>query len=399
MSNSILKNHWRRLRHWAWQGWRVWNSDRLAGDYPDQMVRSRLDAPFHLADFLRACPRPLVAATALVDGLERFFPGGRLCRFGADEEETGRADLLVAWEKVDFGRVAALARRTGQPVLLAEDAFLKSILSGLRPGPRRYLSNMAVFFDDLGYHYAAARPSRLEVLLNNTDLGPGEIRRGAAIREKLVASRLTKYNYQPPFSGELGRPGRKKVLVVDQSYGDASVPGALASPRTFRLMLKAALKENPEADIIVKKHPDAVARGEGSRRTSYFQGLRPEGGVFLLTVEANPYSVIERVEAVYTVSSQMGLEALMAGKPVRVFGLPAYAAWGLTIDHLKCPRRARMRTLDELVFIIYVLYTKYAAEDGRPLTAEEAIDLLINLRDEYRRTVVEEADRPLRLHP
>jgi capsular polysaccharide export protein len=185
----------------------------------------------------------------------------------------------------------------------------------------------------------------------------------------------------------LGRPGRKKVLVVDQSFGDASVTEGLASSRTFRLMLKTALEENPEADVIVKKHPDAIAQEAKSRRRrrSYFQGLRPGGRIFPLTVEANPYSVIERVEAVYTVSSQMGLEALlMAGKPVHVFGLPAYAGWGLTRDYLQCGRRTRTRTLDELVYIIYVLYTHYAAEDGRLLTAEEAIEHLVALRDEYR---------------
>ena len=351
--------------------------------YLDRMVKSRLKTPFRVADFLRACPRPLVAASTLVYGLERFFPNGRLCLFEAKEEETSRADLLISWRYRDFGRVAALARRTGQPVLLAEDAFLKSVLTTARPGPRRYKSNTAIFFDDLGYHFAAARPSRLEVLLNSVDLGPEEIRRGAAIREKLVCNRLTKYNHQPPFCGELGRPGRKKVLVVDQSFGDSSVPNALASARTFRLMLKAALKENPEADIIVKKHPDSIARGDRPRRTSYFQDIKAEGRIFHLTVEADPYSVIEQVEAVYTVSSLMGLEALMAGKHVHVFGLPAYAGWGLTIDHLKCPRRTRTRTLDELVFIIYVLYTHYAAEDGGPLTAEEAIESLIILRAEY----------------
>jgi capsular polysaccharide export protein len=338
-----------------------------------------------LDGFLREHPRPLVAVSSWEDGLERFFPGGRLCPFGADDEETRRADLLVCWLHADLDWVAAVARRTGQPVLLAEDAFLKSVLTVARPGPRRYQANVAVFFDDLGYHYAGARPSRLEVLLNSVDLGPEEIRRGAAIREKLVRNRLTKYNHQPPLSEELGRPGRKKVLVVDQSFGDASVTEGLASPRTFRLMLKTALEENPEADVIVKKHPDAIAQEAKSRRRrrSYFQGLRPEGRIFPLTVEANPYSVIERVEAVYTVSSQMGLEALMAGKPVHVFGLPAYAGWGLTIDYLQCGRRTRIRTLNELVYIIYGLYTRYAGPNGETWQAEDAIDYLLQLREEY----------------
>ena len=379
-----FRYHWRLLiwHFWILWRWKIWENGSIE-DYLGQMARSRIKTFFPLAVFLQACPRPLVAVTERVDGLERFFPGGRLCCFKLDEEETSRADLLISWLHRDFGRVASLARRSGQPVLLAEDAFLKSVLTVTLPGPQRYKSNTAVFFDDLAYHYSAARPSRLEMLLNSVDLGGEEVRRGAAIREKLVCNHLSKYNHQPPLGENLGQPGREKVLVVDQSFGDASVPNALASTRTFWLMLKTALKENPAADIIVKKHPDAIAREGASRRTSYFQGLKPEGRILPLTVEADPYSVIEQVKAVYTVSSQMGLEALMAGKPVHVFGLPAYAGWSLTIDYLKCPRRTRKRTLDELVFIIYGLYTHYAAEGGHPMTAEEAIDRLIVLKDEY----------------
>ena len=375
-----LRYHWRLF----W-GRRKRSLEQGAVDgYLDKVARVRLKTPFHLADFLQSCPQPLVAATSLVDGLARFFPSGRLCSFGVNEEQVRQADLLVCWLKADLGRVAALAHRTGQPVLLAEDAFLKSVLTVKLPGDSRYKANTAIFFDDLGYHYDASRPSRLEVLLNSVDLKPEEIRRGAAIRKKLVESRLSKYNHQPLQIGELGRPGRKKVLVVDQCFGDASVHNALASSRTFRLMLKAALKENPEADIIVKKHPDAIAQeGRIDHRTSYFQDLKAEERIFHLNTEANPYAVIEQVEAVYNVSSNMGLDALMAGKIVHVFGLPAYAGWGLTRDRLKCPRRTKSRTLDELVFIIYVLYTNYAAKDGYPLTAEEAIDQLLELRNAY----------------
>ena len=42
---------------------------------------------------------------------------------------------------------------------------------------------------------------------------------------------------------------------------------------------------------------------------------------------------------VYTVSSQMGFEAIFAGHRPRVFGKPFYAGWGLTEDDEVIPRR------------------------------------------------------------
>jgi len=59
------------------------------------------------------------------------------------------------------------------------------------------------------------------------------------------------------------------------------------------------------------------------------------------------------------VTSTMGFEALLAGKPVSVFGLPWYAGWGATDDRQVCARRTRKRTVDELFAAAYFHYTRY----------------------------------------
>ena len=53
----------------------------------------------------------------------------------------------------------------------------------------------------------------------------------------------------------------------------------------------------------------------------------------------HPVRLLEKAEAVYCVTSQMGFEALLWGKPVRTFGMPFYAGWGLTQDELPSPAR------------------------------------------------------------
>ena len=55
----------------------------------------------------------------------------------------------------------------------------------------------------------------------------------------------------------------------------------------------------------------------------------------------HPAALLEQAEAVYVVTSQMGFEALLWGRPVHCFGMPFYAGWGLTHDRLPAPERRR----------------------------------------------------------
>ena len=51
----------------------------------------------------------------------------------------------------------------------------------------------------------------------------------------------------------------------------------------------------------------------------------------------SPWPLLEGAVAVYTVSSQLGFEAILAGHKPRVFGQPFYAGWGLTQDENPVP--------------------------------------------------------------
>ena len=81
--------------------------------------------------------------------------------------------------------------------------------------------------------------------------------------------------------------------------------------------------------------------------------------VEILAEAINPVALLQQVSRVYVCSSQLGFEALMAGRAVRCFGAPFYAGWGLTEDERAVPRRDRTRTLDELVAAALLLYPRY----------------------------------------
>lgn len=246
------------------------------------------------------------------------------------------------------------AAKAGLPYIAFEDGFLRSLDLGV-DGGQAY----SVVADHSGVYYDATRPSDLENLLEQggweTEALLRRARDGMAL---LRAQRLSKYNCQPELDDLLLPPG-PKVLVIDQTEGDMSVQLGLADAASFTAMLEAARREHPTAHILVKTHPDVIA----GKKRGYLTALT-DPRITLIGQAVNPWSLFDRVEAVYTVTSQMGFEALIAGLPVRCFGMPFYAGWGASKDELSCPRRTRRRTVAELFAAAYLLYPVY----GDPYT-------------------------------
>ena len=282
-------------------------------------------------------------------------------------------------------RACALAAKSDAALVVCEDGFLRSADTWANlSAPDRYRHGCSVVFDTLGHYFDATRPSSVERMLNDPGLTiTGEQRAEARrIMERIVSTKLTKYNHQPVFTPQVGRPGRRKVLVVDQSYGDMAIAKGWGSDKTFADMLEDAKRENPDADILVKTHPDTMT----GKRGGYYTDVKEEGNVFRVTMPVNPYSLMEIVDKVYVCSTQMGFEALMAGKEVHVYGMPFYAGWGLTVDKQTNPRRTNKRTLEEVFHIFYILYTHWVdIEAGKPCTIDKAMDNLLALREEYRK--------------
>ena len=106
-------------------------------------------------------------------------------------------------------------------------------------------------------------------------------------------------------------------------------------------MLYWAQEEHPGARIVIKTHPE-TAQG---RRPGYFGqedvATAPEGKITLLDAPVSPWALMEGAVAVYTVSSQLGFEAILAGHRPRVFGQPFYAGWGLSDDRHPRPTAPR----------------------------------------------------------
>ncbi|MGI8839355.1 MAG: capsular polysaccharide biosynthesis protein [Caulobacteraceae bacterium] len=335
------------------------------------MSRGDFDGPYPIGRFAATLvPAPGVAA---LPHLESFLPEcARLVRSmrpGAD------IDSVAGWGFKPTARYARrLAADRGWPYLALEDGFIRSVGLGEAGAPP-----VSLVADDLGIYYDAHAPSRLEALLESSGWeSEALLARARSVMARLIETGLSKTNAAPPLrAGALERTGRRRVLVIDQTAGDASIAGGLADAATFGRMIEAARRDEGDAQIVVRRHP-AVAVG---LKRGCLTG-EVLAGTLVLDQDCRVADLLERVDAVYTVSSLTGFEALIRGLPVRCFGLPFYAGWGATADELASPRRARRRGVDELFAAAYLLYARYVDPlTGAPCDAETAVERLMEFRD------------------
>ena len=266
---------------------------------------------------------------------------------------------FIGWGRKKSG-ISAVARAASENAnfILLEDGFLRSLGSSHQtPTP------LSIICDSVGIYYDSRQPSKLEQLLQDDSLYSDEL----AIRAKkamafLHKHRLSKYNNSPEKTAkELGIAESNNILLIDQTYGDASIAGANADAADFKKMLHAALDDNPNSKIIIKTHPDVVAGKKLGYLTNEFKKLNDKQAArcILISDNVNPWSLIDCADIIYTVSSQLGFEALFAGKKVHCFGMPFYAGWGVTTDKQQCPRRTKTRTIEEIFAAAYLFYPKY----------------------------------------
>ena len=290
-------------------------------------------------------------------------------------------DATVAgWgHKPTAARARAVAARRALPYLAIEDGWLRSV----RPGAGEPPSSLVL--DRTGIYYDASAPSDLETMIEGMgDIGPADRSRAGEAIALLRRLRLSKYNDAPleddRLDRELPSASAPLVLVADQTFGDAAIAGGLADAASFQRMVEAAAAENPGVRIIVKLHPEVV----GGRKRGYLDRLALPSGCFVISRRVNPWELLERVDKVYTVSSQLGFEALMAGRSVVCFGVPFYAGWGLTDDRVSCPRRTNRIDVEQLVHAAFFGYCRYLdAWRRRETDFFTAADQLSFLRRRY----------------
>lgn len=235
-----------------------------------------------------------------------------------------------------------------------EDGFIRSVGLGADCVPP-----LSIVVDDLGVHYDPARPNRLEQMIEAGGFPAGLITRAGELRRLIVRNGIGKYGIGAggdESAQAVHTQGRRIVLVVGQVEDDRSVRFGSPVVRSNLALLEAAHAMEPDAHIIYRPHPDVTA----GHRT----GAIPRAEATRLADEIDADTAISdllaRSDALHTMTSLAGFEALLRGREVICHGLPFYAGWGLTRDLAgTLPRRTARPTIDELAAAVLLLYPRY----------------------------------------
>lgn len=277
--------------------------------------------------------------------------------------------------------LASYAFKLGLPVLVAENGFLRGVHFLTKKTRDDPFTDGYSFIIDTTQYYDATSQNSVEDDLNSYEVTEEQKRQAAKAISKIVRLQLSKYNDQPRLDlSYLCENKKPKVLVIDQAFLDLSIIKGYATQGTFRRMLESAMSGNPDADVIIKTHPE----GNAGQRMGYYEQSYDDKRIIVFNKPVNPYDLLNICDKVYVCSSQLGFEALMAGKEVHTFGMPIYANWGLTKDALTLKRRHRTLTLEEFFYIFYILHTIYVDPlQKKPCSIDRAIEIIASERDRY----------------
>jgi 3'(2'),5'-bisphosphate nucleotidase len=290
---------------------------------------------------------------ALLDGW-RLVPAARARAEGAQ--------AVLAWG----ASPAPGAPRPGRPARVCRCCGWRMASCARWAWGRR--AALSIVLDDQGIYYDAHGPSRLDALVRQplteaaarartTCAGPGE----------RPASPSTTTPANGPGDGARrragGGPDRRRCL---DRRGDGRCPQLPAHAG-------GGAGRAPAARVWLKVHPDVVAGRKRGHFGTLSAGQRSR--VTVLGEPVHPAGLLAQAAAVYVVSSQMGFEALLWGRPVRCFGMPFYAGWGLTRDELAAPARRAPVEWPALVHAALVDYPRYTdPETGGPTSPERLLD-------------------------
>ncbi|MXQ07979.1 capsular polysaccharide biosynthesis protein [Alphaproteobacteria bacterium GH1-50] len=249
-----------------------------------------------------------------------------------------------------------------------EDGFLRSRGLGARLTPPASL-----VLDDSGIYFDPTRESRLDRLIAASgDLPEGELRRAEALARRIAKAGVTKYG-QSDVPPSLDDP-RRKILVAGQVEDDASILMGAGEIRRNIYLLRETRQANPDALIIWKPHPDV----EAGLRKGRVEESDLEGLADVALTGAGAAAAIDVADEVWTITSTLGFEALLRGKPVTTLGMPFYAGWGLTDDRMPAPaHRGKDVTRAGLIHACLIGYPRYFhPATGAPLSPEQTVALL-----------------------
>lgn len=311
----------------------------------------------------------------LIENTKKFYKIKRFFKFTLLSKNA----IFYGWGRKPSGQQAVeLASKFKGKFKLLEDGFIRSV--GLGVEGARLLS---VVEDDTGIYYDATQPSQLEYILTTNEFDTKLLCEARWCIDFIISNHICKYNNAPDIIAaqveKYELQNNSNILIIAQTHGDASLECGLANQFNTLDMIKAAINENPNSNILLKIHPDVLS----GKKKSDIDITNLPSQIKIISENINPISLLKHITKVYTKTSAMGFEALMCGCECVCFGVPFYAGWGLSDDRAQIPsRRNKTLSLEQLFAGAYLLYAKYIDPySGAPTTLKRVLPQINTLKN------------------
>ncbi|WP_082729614.1 capsular polysaccharide export protein, LipB/KpsS family [Burkholderia sp. FL-7-2-10-S1-D7] len=158
----------------------------------------------------------------------------------------------------------------------------------------------------------------------------------------------------PPLLLEARRAPR--VLVIDERSrsNGACLSTTKIDPELFSNMVDSAKRQHPNAEFWIAQSRDP---GSGHWLSSRCRELPSD--TKRIGIEHSLCSALPHIDHVYTINASEGMNGLLSGANVHVFGSPYYAGWGLTTDNLDVAGRTSRPSLRALFDVVFLRLTRY----------------------------------------
>ena len=142
------------------------------------------------------------------------------------------------------------------------------------------------------------------------------------VRENARAALLRRY-YRPVPSG---RPFVYFPLHVTDDY---KIKRVIPHCVDQAALIEQVADYLPQGhDLVIKEHPLSIGRNS----IALIHRLTRRPNIHLVEPRTSSHDLIRRSRAIAVISSTVGLEALLHGKPVLTLGQPFYSGYGVTVD-------------------------------------------------------------------
>ena len=182
---------------------------------------------------------------------------------------------------------------------------------------------------------------------------------------------MSRHNHYPDVAIKLGSAERPKLLLIDNISAKADAEKVAHLQQAFKDMLREAIAQYPEYDILVKTELPKT-------RYLSLNVLAHLPHVYFIDFNIHTRSLLDIAEKVFVVNAAEGFEALLLGKEVHCYGKPFYAGWGLTTDHVVIPERTAKRSVKEVFHFAYLVNSRYyLPTEDRACELEELVDYML----------------------